>query len=161
MTPPTVYDALRASKLAAELDDGQCRTLAALMSLRTLADGEVLTREGTSDSHLYLLVTGSVAVERGAGSADALTLFTLGPGDAIGELSFLDDNLHYASVVARGACSALSLERARLESLLDSSPHIVYRVMRAIVRRVHQAQHRLSAQASELQNYIYKQHGRY
>ena len=47
------------------------------------------------------------------------------------------------------------------ESLLDGHPHIVYRIMRAIVRRVHQAQQRLSAQAVELNNYIYKQHGRY
>lgn len=161
MTTPTVYEALRASRLAAELDDAQCRTLAALMSLRPLADGEVLVKEGTADSHLYLLVAGSVAVARSAGTPEELTLFTLGPGEAIGELSFLDDNVHYASVVARGAGLVLSLERARLESLLDSAPHIVYRVMRAIVRRVHQAQHRLSAQASELQNYIYKQHGRY
>lgn len=161
MTDTTVYDALRASPLAAELDDAQCRTLAALMSLRTLADGDVLVREGNADSHLYLLVAGSAAVTRGAGTPEALTLFTLRLGDAIGEMSFLDGNVHYASVVAQGAGRALVLDRAQLESLLDSQPHIVYRIMRAIVRRVHQAQHRLSAQAVELQNYIYKQHGRY
>lgn len=157
----TVHEALRSSRLAAELDDAQCRTLAGLMTLRDLADGEVLVREGTSDSHLYLLVSGGVAVVRGAGSGEEVTLFTLKPGDAIGEMSFLDDNQHYASVVARGPSRVLSLERAQLESLLDSSPHIVYRVMRAIVRRVHQAQHQLSAQAAELTNYIFKQHGRY
>jgi CRP-like cAMP-binding protein len=161
MTDSTVYDALRASPLAAELDDAQCRTLSALMSLRTLADGDVLVREGNADSHLYLLVAGSAAVTRGAGTPEALTLFALRPGDAIGEMSFLDGNVHYASVVAQGAGRALVLDRAQLESLLDSQPHIVYRIMRAIVRRVHQAQHRLSAQAVELQNYIYKQHGRY
>jgi CRP-like cAMP-binding protein len=55
----------------------------------------------------------------------------------------------------------LGLERAKLEALLDSQPHIVYRVMRAIVRRVHQTQHRLAAQSAELQNYVFKQHGRY
>jgi CRP/FNR family transcriptional regulator, cyclic AMP receptor protein len=161
MTTPTVYDALRASRLAAELDDAQCRTLAGLMTMRHLSDGEVLVREDTSDSHLYLLVAGSVAVARGAGSAEEVTLFTLKPGDAIGELSFLDDNVHYASAVSRGASQVLSLERAQLESLLDNAPHIVYRVMRAIVRKVHRAQHQLSAQAAELSNYIYKQHGRY
>jgi CRP-like cAMP-binding protein len=161
MTEAPVFDALRASPLAAELDDAQCRTLAGLMSLRALADGEVLVPEGAADSHLYLLVAGSAAVTRGAGTAEALTLFTLRPGDAIGEMSFLDGNVHYASVVAIGPGQVLVLDRAQLESLLDSHPHIVYRIMRAIVRRVHQAQHRLSAQAVELQNYIYKQHGRY
>jgi CRP/FNR family transcriptional regulator, cyclic AMP receptor protein len=161
MTDSNVYDALRASPLAKELDDGQCRTLAALMSLRPLADGEVLVREGATDSHLYLLATGSAAVTRGAGTPEAMTLFSLSPGEAIGEMSFLDGNVHYASVVAQGPGQVLVLDRSQLESLLDSQPHIVYRIMRAIVRRVHQAQHRLSAQAVELQNYIYKQHGRY
>jgi CRP-like cAMP-binding protein len=162
MNESTGYESLRASQLSAELDDAQCRTLAGLMTQRHLADGEVLVREGTSDAHLYLVVGGSVSVARGAGSPEEVVLFTLKAGDTIGELSFLDDNVHYASVVARGArTSVLGLERATFESLLDSQPHILYRVMRAIVRRVHQQQHRLSAQASELTNYIYKQHGRY
>jgi CRP/FNR family cyclic AMP-dependent transcriptional regulator len=161
MSAAPTYDALRASKLSAELTDAQCATLAALTSLRDLADGEVLVREGLSDSHLYLLVAGSVAVARAAGTTEEVTLFTLKAGDAIGELSFLDDNVHYASVVSRGASRVLGLERRQFESLLEREPQIVYRVMRAIVRRVHDIQHRLSAQASELTNYITKQHGRY
>lgn len=159
MTTP--YDALRASKLAAELTDDQCRTLAALMVLREMTDGEVLVPEGRPDSHLYLVVSGAVAVVRGAGSQDEVQLFTLVHGETVGEMSFLDDNVHYASFLARGHTTVLGLERAQLETLIESQPHIVYRVMRAIVRRVHQIQHRLSAQATELSNYIYKQHGRY
>jgi CRP/FNR family cyclic AMP-dependent transcriptional regulator len=161
MTGSTPYDALRASRLAAELSDAQCRTLAALIAMRELADGEVLVREGTSDTHLYALVSGALAVVRGAGAPEEVTLFGLNAGDLVGELSFLDDNVHYASVVSRGASRVFGLERAQLESLLDREPHIVYRVMRAIVRRVHQAQHQLSAQSAELTNYITKQHGRY
>lgn len=162
MNESQVFDTLRASPLAAELTDAQCRALAALMVPRTLADGEVLVPEGKSDSHLYLIVAGSVAVARGAGTPEEVQLFTLHKGDTVGELSFLDDNVHYASVVARGApTTVLGLERTRFESLLASDPSALYRVMRAIVRRVHQQQHRLAAQASELTNYIYKQHGRY
>ncbi len=161
MTAPNAYDALRASRLATELSDAQCRTLAGVIALRELADGEVLVREEVSDTHLYVLITGSLAVARGAGKADELTLFTLNPGDLIGELSFLDDTVHYASVISRGPSRVFGLERAQLESLLEHESMIVYRVMRAIVRTVHQVQRRLSAQAAELSNYIYKQHGRY
>jgi len=161
MSDATPYDALRTSRLATELSDAQCRTLAGLIAMRKLADGEVLVREGTSDTHLYVLVSGALAVVRGVGSADELTLFALNPGDLSGEMSFLDDNVHYASVVSRGASAVFGLDRRQLESLLDTEPHIVYSVMRAIVRRVHQAQHRLAAQSAELTNYITKQHGRY
>ena len=161
MNLTTPYDALRASRLSAELTAAQCRTLAERLTLRDLADGEVLVAEGHSDNRLYEIVAGTVAVLRGAGTPEEVQLFILGKGDTVGELSFLDDNVHYASFVARGACRVFALERAQLEALLDSEPHIVYRVMRAIVRRVHQIQHRLSAHASELTHYITKTHGRY
>lgn len=161
MSTLTPYDALRASRLAAELDDAQCRVLAGLITMRELADGEVLVHEGTSHMQLYVLLAGSLAVVRGAGSAEEVGLFLLSTDDMVGELSFLDDNVHYASTVSRGASLVFGLERKQLEALLDTAPHIVYRIMRAIVRRVHQNQHRLSAQLSELTNYIYKQHGRY
>ena len=161
MTESAAFEALRASHLATELTEPQCRKLAPLLALRELADGEVLVREGTSDSHLYALTAGSLAVARSAGTAEEVTLFTLKAGELVGELSFLDDNVHYASVVSRGASRVFGLERSQLESLLDSEPHIVYRVMRAITRRVHQAQHRLAAQSAERSNYIFKQHGRY
>lgn len=161
MTPTTPYDALRGSRLATEMSDAQCATLAERMTLRDLADGELLVKEGTSDSHLYVIVAGAIAVARAAGTPEEVPLFTLAAGDTVGELSFLDDHVHYASFSARGATRVLALERAQLEALLDRDPHVVYRVMRAIVRRVHQTQHRLAAQASELTNYVFKQHGRY
>ena len=69
--------------------------------------------------------------------------------------------MHYASLVARGDTCVLGLEREKLESLLEKHPDIVYRVMRAIVRAVHQIQAQLSMQSVELTNYISKLHGRY
>jgi hypothetical protein len=53
------------------------------------------------------------------------------------------------------------LEREKLESLIETNPMVLYKVMCAIVRTVHRIQTRLSVQASELTNYIVKQHGRY
>jgi CRP-like cAMP-binding protein len=73
----------------------------------------------------------------------------------------MDGTVHYASLVASGDTRVLGLEREKLETLLASHPEIVYKVMRAIVKAVHQIQRRLSMQSVELTNYIYKLHGRY
>lgn len=161
MTTPTLYDALRASKLAIELTDDQCRTLAGAMELRTLAANEVLVREGSADEHLYLIVSGVLGVVKNADRPERVTLNTLSAGDMVGELSWLDGSQRYASLVAAAPTTVIGLTRARLEALLERDPQVVYRVMRAIVRAVHQIQVRLSIQQSELSNYIYKQHGRY
>lgn len=153
--------ALRNSRLAPELTEPQLATLADHAFSRDLAPGEVLVNEGASDNHLYVLVSGALGVIRGHGSADPVSLFTLAPGDFVGELGFLDGTPHYAAIVALGPVHVVGIERERLESMLHKHPEVVYRVMRAIIRTVHQIQRRLSMQSAELTNYIYKQHGRY
>jgi CRP-like cAMP-binding protein len=161
MTNPEIFAACRGSRLAAELTDEQMRVLAEHLVLRDLQADEVLVNEGTSDNHLYVIVRGALGVVRGAGSEAPVTLFALTADDLVGELSFIDATPHYASLVAIGPTRVIGLEREKLEALLPSHPDIVYRVMRAIVRTVHQIQRRLSMQSVELTNYIYKQHGRY
>jgi CRP-like cAMP-binding protein len=153
--------ALKSTKLAQELTDDQVATLAALVTLHDLEPGDVLVKEGPSDNHLYVILQGDLAVIKNAGSDAAETLFTLDAGDFVGELSFIDGTARYASLVAADNARVLGLEREKLESLLPTHPEIVYRVMRAILRTVHQIQRRLSIQSVELTNYIYKQHGRY
>lgn len=161
MTDSSLLDTLRASKLATELTDEQARRLADVMTLRDLREGEVLVEEGTSDSHLYILVRGVLGVVKNAGTADRVTINTLSAGDFAGELSFMDGQQRFASLMALSDARVLGLSRESLESLLESDPWLVYRVMRAIIRAVHQIQYRLSMQQSELSNYIYKQHGKY
>jgi CRP-like cAMP-binding protein len=161
MTDTSLLTTLRASKLAAELTDDECRMLAEAMELRSLKVGEVLVQEGQADEHFYLIVKGVLGVVKGVGTADQVTLNTLSAGDFAGELSWLDGAKRYASLTALAETEVLGLERTRLEALLARDPWLVYRVMRAIIRAVHQIQYRLSMQQSELSNYIYKQHGKY
>ena len=161
MIDPTLLATLRASKLAAELTDEECRLLAEAMELRRLQADEVLVKEGQADEHFYLIVKGVLGVVKGAGTAEQVTLNTLSAGEFAGEMSWLDGAKRYASLVALGETDVLGLERAKLEGLLARDPWLVYRVMRAIIRAVHQIQYRLSMQQAELSNYIYKQHGKY
>jgi CRP-like cAMP-binding protein len=76
-------------------------------------------------------------------------------------MGFVDGTAYSSSLVAVGGARVLGLARQRLESLLATHPAVVYHVMRGIIRIVHETQRRLSDQAVELSNYVYKQHGRY
>lgn len=161
MTDAGIVDSLGKSKIATELTPAQCQSLAASMCVRALAQGEVLVREGETDDHLYVVVSGSLGVVKAAGTYNEITLNVMRPGDVVGELSFLDGATRFASLVAMSESCVLSLSRGDLEALLDRDPHLVYRIMRAIVRIVHDIQRRLSMQTAELTNYLYKTHGRY
>ena len=163
MTPPdtALHEALRASRLAQDLSREQVAVLATVVRLANYRANEVLAMEGHTDNHLYALVEGSLNVVRHSGTPDEVVIATLRVGDFAHELGFLDGAERYASLVAATDVRVLVLEREGLESLIDRHPRILYAVMRAIVRTVHQVQTRLSMQASELTNYIVKQHGRY
>jgi CRP-like cAMP-binding protein len=161
MTEAGIFEGLSTSRLAVELNDDERRTLARAMTLRDLKHGEVLVREGSADDHLYVVVSGVLGVIRNAGAEEEVTLNAIRPGDVVGELSFLDGATRYASLVALSDTRVLGLSRSDLEGLLDTNPKVVYHVMRAIVRVVHEIQRRLSMQTTELTNYLYKTHGRY
>jgi CRP-like cAMP-binding protein len=162
MADATKLQLVKDSSLATELDAKQCAVLADLVTVRDLADGEVLVDEGASDDHVHVVVSGTLAVAKQVPAGGQwINLNVLTKGDFAGELAFMDGKPHYAALRAVGPTKILSLKRGRLESLLGSEPLIVYRVMRAIFRVVHGILHRMALQASELTNYIYKQHGKY
>jgi CRP-like cAMP-binding protein len=161
MTDAAIVEALSKSKIATELTPEQCQALASTMTLRDLKLGEVLVREGDIDDHLYVVTRGALGVVKAAGTDNELTLNVMRPGDVVGELSFLDGATRFASLMAMSETRVLGLSRGDLEAMLDRDPHLVYRIMRAIVRIVHDIQRRLSMQTAELTNYLYKTHGRY
>jgi CRP/FNR family transcriptional regulator, cyclic AMP receptor protein len=157
----TLLQAVSASPLAQDLSPEQAAVLAGVMREERHAAGAVLAREGTSDSRLYVVIAGTLGVIKAHGTPDQQLLLTMNPGDLVHELGFMDGAERYASLVARSEAQVLVLERAALESLIDSQPRVVYGVLRAIVRTVHRVQKGMAVQASELTNYIVKQHGRY
>jgi CRP-like cAMP-binding protein len=161
MQHAAILEGLSKSKLAVELNDDERKVLSRAMTHRDLKQGEVLVQEGSEDDHLYVVTSGSLGVVKAAGTDNEMTLSVIRPGDVVGELSFLDGATRYASLLALSDTQVLGLSRDALEGLLESRPKIVYHVMRAIVRVVHDIQRRLSMQTAELTNYLYKTHGRY
>jgi CRP/FNR family transcriptional regulator, cyclic AMP receptor protein len=66
------------------------------------------------------------------------------------EMGFLDGKAHSGTLHAMGETQVCSLRRPALESLIDSHPLLVYKVMRAIVRSVHAILPRMNLEYVEL-----------
>ena len=152
---------IRASKIGAELTDAQCATLASLVQLSEYADGAVVVPEGAVDERLRIVLSGALAVAKQAADGDLVRLNVLTAGDLAGELAFLDSLPRYAALIALGPTKLLALERAKLESLLEKDPVLVYRVMRAIARFAHEVLHRSGWQIAQLTAYVYKTEAKY
>jgi CRP/FNR family cyclic AMP-dependent transcriptional regulator len=151
---------VRQSKIGSELTQEQAGVLARLVEVSDYADGDVVVEEGASDDKLRVVLAGALAVAK-RDDDEWMRLNVLTAGDLAGELAFLDSRPRYAALVALGPTRVFSLQRAKLESLLETHPLIVYRVMRGITRFAHQVLHRTGSQMTELTAYIYKSKAKY
>jgi len=149
------------SMLGKDLSGDECQLFKELGTVRNLHDGEVLIEEGKVDNCLHIVISGNIAVSRQTTGGELLTLHILTQGELAGALGFIDGQEHSATLRAVGPTSVFSLERSKFESLLETQPQLVYRVMRAIIRGVHNTVRRMNMQHLEMTNYITQQHGRY
>lgn len=149
------------SSLGGELSEHEAGVLSGLMTSRELGDGEFLIIQGTSDDSLHVLLEGKLEVVKHTGGGDVAGLAVLREGDLAGELSFIDGHEHTVGLRALCQCHILSLKREDFEKVVDENPQLVYKVMRAIARSTHRIVHRMNTEFIELNNYIFKQHGRY
>jgi len=160
-TQPEIADIIRATPFAAELTEAQCTELAKISTLRHLDDGETLIHEGRIDNSVHVLTHGHLAVIKEAEGGKEEHLHTLKPGEIAGAMGFIDGMEHTATLRSLGEAEILSIEREKLESLLQTHPVLVYRVMRGIMRSVHAIVRRMNNQYVQMTNYITKQRGRY
>lgn len=149
------------SSLGSELSQEEADALGSIMAARELADGEFLISEGVADDALHVLLDGKLEVVKHAGADETASLAILREGDLAGELSFIDGATHTVGLRALCKSQVLSLTRSDFESVVDENPQLVYKVMRAVARSAHRIVHRMNHQFIELNNYIFKQHGRY
>jgi CRP-like cAMP-binding protein len=152
---------LLGSVLNRELNDDECLVVGNLGSIRELQDEETLIEEGKVDNQLHVLIDGHLAVMRRVAEGEWVTLHVLKPGELAGELGFIDSQPHSATLRAMGPTRVFNLDREKFESLINTHPGLVYRIMRAIIRGVHVTLRRMNSQQIELTNYITKEHGRY
>jgi CRP-like cAMP-binding protein len=96
--------------------------------------GELIVQQGRRTHGVYLLVKGAALVKFPAQGAP----FGIGPGEACGEISFLDELPATANVVANEATEAYYLDRPTLQSMFELFPHLgsrFYHSLAAILSR--------------------------
>lgn len=158
-----VIDTLHTSTITEELTNAEVGILAGLFEVRDYKGGEVITSPSEEkNDNLFILAHGEIEVKVMSGHDEA-TIHVLKPGDLAGIITFVGGpaSHHSATLYAIGDTKVLSLQRTQFETLIESHPMIVYKVMRGVVRNVHGIVRRINVQSSELSNYIFRTHGRY
>ena len=101
--------------------------------LRSLEEGEVLMEVRESNRTLYLILSGRLTIQL---QPELNPIAVLGPGDVVGELSFIDGQLTTAYAVAGVSTRVLALDEEIMTSLLETSPDIARNLLFVLARRV-------------------------
>ena len=113
------------------------------------------------DNSLHVLVEGNVEVVKRTAADGTASIAIIREGHLAGELSFIDGDVHTVGLRALCDSKVLSLTRDKFENMINDDPQLVYKVMRAVARSAHRIMHQMNHEFIELNNYIFKQHGRY
>ncbi len=105
--------------IPAGVDRSAIKRLLDLSDLETVAPDTILTREGEKVSRLTYIADGIVKIEKG----DRVVAIC-GPGDYIGELSFLTGNPASATVTAVKPTRVLVFEQARLTAAIENDAQL-------------------------------------
>jgi len=93
--------------------------------------GTALTHEGRHEGYFFVIVSGTVQIERGG-----RTINTIGPGDFLGEIALLDGGPRTATATTESPCRLLSMTHKRFHQLLDSSPPVRTAILEAVGERL-------------------------
>lgn len=148
------------SSLGQELEKDECQILSNVMNIRDLNDGEILVKEGQDDTTLFVLTKGKLAVSSNIENKE-VTVYNMKVGECAGTRAFVDRAPRRATLTAVGNTTVYTLSPEDFESLLDTHPRIVYKVMRGLFRITHANLMRMNVETQQLSNYINKTGGRY
>lgn len=105
--------------------------IARLVDEMTLPAGRMLMQQGRSGNEFFVIVEGTVRVERSGRRID-----TLGPGDFLGEIALIDHRPRTASAFCETDCRLLVLAHREFHTLLADEPRIALAVMRSLAERL-------------------------
>ena len=130
------------------LDPVVLEPLAASANSRKVAAGHIVVAHGSTDSDLYIIVSGHFKVWIPTNDGGVVGLNVIGPGDVFGELSLLDGAPRSATVQALVKGELLVLRRAEVLELLRRSPETTMRLLTKLTGLVRLLSYRAEEQAT-------------
>ena len=121
---------LRGVPLFADLDERSLQGVAVLAREEHRKAGEVLMLEGELGDDFYVIVDGTVRIERGG-----RTIRSMAPGGFLGEIALVERRPRSATATAVSDVTVLVLHQHEFDRLLETMPAVHGRVRAAIDRR--------------------------
>lgn len=117
----------------AKLDARSLEAIATLARMVSMPAGTVLMYEDEATESFYVIVTGTVHVERNGEFVRSMS-----DGGFLGEIALVEETTHTATVTCTTACEFVQLGRHEFGRVMARFPDVRTRVEAAVARRPHE-----------------------
>jgi flavin reductase (DIM6/NTAB) family NADH-FMN oxidoreductase RutF len=101
---------------------------------RSYADGEAIVRDGDPGDELFVVLEGTVRIER-----RGRFVATLGEADLFGEVAVLDGRSRSADAFAEGAVRAMAIPREAVRAAIEAEPQVAWELLGLLASRMRDA----------------------
>lgn len=115
-----------------DLDDSEIEALRGPIQMKEYEAGDIIFKEGSSGSELYIVVSGKVSVNKMTAEGDQYKIIVLGKGDIFGIMSFLDEVKHDATIIAEQKSGVIRIEKSAFDDIANSNLSIGYKILRRL-----------------------------
>lgn len=127
--PKSIPALIRAAGLFADLDDEQLNDVACLATVEVHPEGTTLFKEGTKHRILYVVLSGSVALDMHVPGRGIVRILTVGPGEVLAWSAFLGDGTMTATAIVQQDVRLIAFSASRLKALCAADCAIGVEVM--------------------------------
>jgi CRP/FNR family cyclic AMP-dependent transcriptional regulator len=138
---------LAAAPMFSELDDDAREALVAELRPIAFTPGQTIFARGDEGRELYLVLSGTVRLSVLTAEGRELSFMHAADGDIFGEIAMLDGSPRTADATAVKKTKAMSLSRAALDRVLETSPALAHSIIDFLCRRLREADMQLEGVA--------------
>ena len=124
-------------ELFADLPDDYLKRISERASVATYAKGQVLFTQGDESERMFLVLSGTVKISILSEAGKEVIIHLAQPGEALGEISIIDEQPRTATATMRSSGELLALPRGVIDELLKDvdATRSLLRSLCTIVRR--------------------------
>jgi CRP-like cAMP-binding protein len=148
---------IEALSLFKGLTEDELKAIAEIITPDIYPAGKQIFEEGeVTCPCIYIIQKGKVDVQKRNKDGDLLTLSVQREGSFFGELSFLDNKPHSATMTTASQESVvLKLDRSDFDKLVQRYPAAGYKVLMNVMQDISQLLRRMNTQFVDMADYVY------
>ena len=127
---------LRSTLLFGELDDDSMQQISDSASERSLRRGDVLFSEGEAPDHLYVVVSGRIAIANKSIDGRESVVALMEPGDLLGEMGLFDNKGRSAEARALEVSTVVAVPYSPVKQLYQRRPEELWNVVKLLAGRL-------------------------